>query len=105
MKTFYGGIFICKEKLKKEGINYPIKLEYYKTINEDEIIDKSKQKYGIQIIKTEYKKEEVKVEREDIDSITNDEKEAYGILKMFKENEVTPVGAKDVMRDIYPQKV
>ena len=30
MKTFFGGIFIQKEKLMEEGIDYPIKLEYYK---------------------------------------------------------------------------
>ena len=30
MKTFFGGMFMNKEELRKEGILYPIKLEYYK---------------------------------------------------------------------------
>ena len=30
MKTFFGGMFMNKENLRKEGILYPIKLEYYK---------------------------------------------------------------------------
>lgn len=36
MKTFYGGKFIAKSKLEKEGIFYPIKLEYYKSIETKE---------------------------------------------------------------------
>ena len=35
MKTFFGGTFIEKEKLEEAGINHPIKLEYYKEINEE----------------------------------------------------------------------
>lgn len=37
MKTFYGGKFIAKSKLEKEGIFYPIKLEYYKSIETKKI--------------------------------------------------------------------
>ena len=37
LKTFFDGVFISKENLKEAGIKYPIKLEYYKQINEDEI--------------------------------------------------------------------
>ena len=33
LKEFYGGIFIDKETLTASGIEYPIKLEYYKTKN------------------------------------------------------------------------
>ena len=35
MKTFFGSIFIEKEKLQEAGVKYPIKLEYYKIINEE----------------------------------------------------------------------
>ena len=38
MRTFYGGKFIEKEKLIEAGIHYPIKLEYYKKINEDQFV-------------------------------------------------------------------
>ena len=45
MKTFFGSVFIEKEKLEEAGITHPIKLEYYKQINEDEINSYEKPKY------------------------------------------------------------
>ena len=35
MNIFFGGTFLEKDELKEAGIEYPIKLEYYKIINED----------------------------------------------------------------------
>ena len=95
MKTFFGGIFIQKEKLMEEGIDYPIKLEYYKYTNNEE---KNKSKYGISIIKTEYK-EKVMVEEKSIKYFTDDEKKAINILQLLKNNEVTPTGVEDVIQD------
>ena len=97
MKTFFGGIFIEKEKLQAAGIYHPIKLEYYKNINEDEVIKNNKAKFGISIIKTEYINDNIKVEEKHIKYLTNDESQANNILKLFKENEVTPIGAEDVI--------
>ena len=56
MKTFFGEVFINQDTLKKSGINHPIKLEYYKRINEENFSEVNKAKYGISIVKTEYKK-------------------------------------------------
>ena len=50
MKTFFGGIFIEASKLKEAGIQYPIKVEYYKLKDEDN------KKYGIEIIKIHIQK-------------------------------------------------
>ena len=61
MRTFFGGTFITKEKLEEAGIKHPIKLEYYKEINEDSI-NSGKAKYGIYIVKTEYIPNDLKVE-------------------------------------------
>ena len=36
LKNFFGSIFINRERLKEAGINYPIKVEYYKITNEEE---------------------------------------------------------------------
>ena len=47
MKIFYGSTFIEKKKLEEEGIKDQIKLEYYKIINEDEIVKGNKSKFGI----------------------------------------------------------
>lgn len=102
MKKFFGGIFIEREKLLSAGIKYPIKLEYYKTINKENTINK--EIYGIQIVKTEYK-EEIEVEEQKIEYITENEKQAEKILTIFKENEVTPVSAQYVIDDMLKQNI
>lgn len=100
MKTFFGGIFVDKEHLKEAGINHPIKLEYYKKINEDEFIKERKAKYGICVVKTEYINDDVKVESKEIEYLCNDESRVNKILQIFKENEVTPIGVEDILKDI-----
>jgi hypothetical protein len=104
LKTFFGGTFIQKEKLKEAGIYHPIKLEYYKQINEDDIKSSSKAKFGISIVKTEYLDEEVKVETKNIRYVTNDETEEEKILKIFKENEVTPINSEEIICDFFMAK-
>lgn len=94
MKKFYGGIFMDKDKLKKVGILYPIKVEYYK-LKEEGNIDI----FGIEVIKTEYKNNDVLVEKEDIKRLTSDEDEANHILDILKENEVTPIIVREVVQD------
>ena len=83
MRTFFGGTFIEKEKLEEAGIKHPIKLEYYKQINEDEINSHKKAKYGIEIIKTEYIPNNLKIETKNIKYVTNDELEENKILNIF----------------------
>lgn len=104
MKKFFGGIFIEKEKLEMEGIKYPIKLEYYKNINEDEGINKNQEKFGISITKTEYKPDDVKIESKEIKHLTNDEKVANNILATLKENQVTPISLQDIVYDLVKTK-
>ena len=99
MKNFFGSIFINRDKLNEAGINYPIKVEYYKIINEEEKIKENKLIYGIQIIKTEYR-DKIGVEHEKIEHITNDENEITEILSLMKEYEVTPIGLEDVILEI-----
>ena len=99
LKNFFGSIFINRDRLKEAGIDYPIKVEYYKITNEQEKIKQNKLKYGIQIIKTEYK-EKIGVEQNKIEDITNDENEITKILYLMKNNEVTPIGLEDVILEI-----
>lgn len=96
MKTFYGGIFMDKEGLRKAGIYYPIKLEYYKV----EELNRNIEFYGIEVIKTEYKEDTINVEKSNIPKITNDERRANQILDVLKRNEVTPIIAEDVIEDL-----
>ena len=100
MKTFFGGKFIEKEKLTEAGINYPIKLEYYKRINEDQFIKKENAKFGIAVVKTEYIPNNTKIENKEITYLSNDEQKVDEILSLFKENEVTPIGVEDVLSDL-----
>ena len=99
MKTFFGSIFIEKEKLKKAGVEHPIKLEYYKIINEDEFINKSNAKYGIKIVKTEYLDNDTKVEDKTIKYLSSNEQKINDILTILKDNEVTPICVQDVICD------
>ena len=103
MKTFFGGVFIEKEKLEEAGINHPIKLEYYKEINEDDI-GSGKEKYGIHIVKTEYIPDNLKIETKSIKYVTNDEIEANQILDIFRKNQVTPINAEEVIVDLFRKK-
>ena len=104
MRTFFGGTFIEKEKLEEAGINHPIKLEYYKQINEDDINCYNKAKYGIQRVKTEYIPDNIKVETKNIQYLTNDELEEDNILNIFKANQVTPINSEEVILDLLRNK-
>ena len=101
MKTFFGGVFIDKETLEASGIYHPIKLEYYKRINQEENIESNKPKYGVSIVKTEYKNEKTKVEEKGLKYLTNDEKRIDFMLKLLKENYVTPIGLEDIISDFF----
>ena len=96
MKTFFGGMFMNKEELRKVGILNPIKLEYYKIKD----LKSKNDIFGIEVVKTEYINEEVKVEKASIDKLTNDEKIENSILDILKRNEVTPVILEDVIEDL-----
>ena len=95
MKTFFGGIFIETSKLKEEGIQYPIKVEYYK------IKDENSEKYGIEIIKKEYKSKSIEIEKEEIKSLSKDECKIERMLELFERNEVTPNSAEEIIEDFF----
>ena len=95
MKTFFGGIFIETSKLKEEGIQYPIKVEYYK------LKDENSKKYGIEIIKKEYKSIGTKVEKEELKLLSKDECEIERMIELFKRNEVTPISAGEIIEDFF----
>lgn len=99
MKNFFGSIFINRTELRKSGIDYPIKVEYYKIMDEKNNIKENKLIYGIQVIKTEYK-DKIGVEQHKIENITNDEKEIDMMLNLIKENSVTPIALEDVVNEI-----
>lgn len=99
MKSFFGSIFINRDKLEEAGIKYPIKVEYYKITDEDKREKENKLTYGIQVIKTEYR-DKIGVEQNKIEHITNEEKEINQMLGLIKAGEVTPTGLEDVIIEI-----
>ena len=103
MNIFYGGIFVGKETLKEAGIKHPIKLEYYKTINEDKFVNGSNSKYGIKVVKTEYLDNDI-IENKEIKNLSDSEQRTNEILETLKRNEVTPIGVQDIMQDFFEKK-
>lgn len=95
MKTFFGGIFIEANKLKEEGIKYPIKVEYYK------LKDENNKKYGIEVIKKEYKPDYIEIENKELRSLSKDECKIERMLELFKKNEVTPISAGEIIEDFF----
>lgn len=101
MKHFYAGTFINHEDLKSVGIEYPIKLEYYKTKPSiDMVRNENEIRYGIEVVKTSYIQEETKVENIKIAEFTKDESIVNRILDTLKRNEVTPICAKYIVEDL-----
>lgn len=96
MKTFFDGIFIDGNNSQNEG-EYPIKLEYYKTIKTEENV---KAKYGIEIVVTEFINGIVNIKSKAIDDIANTSEQIDNILTILKNNEVTPIGVEDAIDEI-----
>lgn len=90
-----------REELKNIGVEYPIKLEYYKTqTNEEDVKNVNDIKYGIEVIKTSYIEEKVDVEKTCIPEIIKDETKIEKMLNILKEYKVTPVSAEYIIEDL-----
>lgn len=98
MRHFYAGTFINRKDLKKVGIEYPIKLEYYKTKIDHNITNN--EAFGIEIVKTAYTQDETKTETANISEFTRDETMINRILDTLRKNEVTPISANEVVEDL-----
>ena len=96
MRKFFDGVFIASNNLKEAGIKYPIRLEYYKTSSKLDI----ESKFGIEVVKTEYLDENVRIETKEVPNITQSEEEQEKILELLKNNQVTPIGVEDVLEDL-----
>lgn len=96
MKTFFDGVFISQKILKEAGIEYPIKLEYYKTLGEENV----EAKFGIEVVKKEYLNGDVIVETKEINNLIDSELRQNEILTILRNNEVTPIGVEDVLQEL-----
>ncbi len=102
MKHFYAGTFMNQEDLRGIGIEYPVKLDYYKIkhSNINEVYDEYEIKFGIEVVKTSYINEKIKIENAEISELTEDENIVNNILDLLKKNQVTPVSAQYVVEDL-----
>ena len=106
MKHFYAGTFINRDDLKKVGIEYPIKLEYYKTKSQDDLLKHENEiRYGIEVVKTSYLQKEVKIENVEIAEFTQNEIMVNQILDILKRNEVTPINAEYIVEDLLKEMI
>ena len=96
MKHFYAGTFMNREELKNVGIDYPIKLEYYKTKE----LEEAEETFGIEVVKTSYIHDKVATENVKIESLTKEEPIINTILDTLKKNEVTPINATYIVEDL-----
>ena len=99
MKTFFDSIFISSNSPYEEP-EYPMKLEYYKTI---EMKENVKAKYGVEVVKTEFKEGKVNVESEKLENITNNQEMIEKLLSILKDNTVTPFGIQDILDEAFIQ--
>lgn len=95
-KTCYGMTYFDENDLKETQINHRVELEYYRTnkCEEDNF------KYGIEICKKEYRNDDITVETNKIENITNSSDKVIEIINTLKKYKVTPVGLNDVLEDL-----
>ena len=97
MKTFFDSIFISGNSTDEET-EYPMKLEYYKTIEKEENVEA---KYGIEVVKVEVIEGKVNVESEKIKNITNSQEKIERLLEILRDNTVTPFGIQEIFEELF----
>ena len=93
-RYLYGKIQLDEEVLMQNNIYHNINLEYYKTKSNNS------EKYGIEIVKTEYINSEEQQENKYIEALTASEEKVENILSKLKNNQVTPVSLEYVIIDM-----
>lgn len=85
--------------LNEAGINEVV-LEYYKSKKYTFRKAKLKTYYGITIVKREYKKDEVNLEKNTVKQISTNENKIKNLLEVLKTYKVTPIALNDVLTDL-----
>ena len=97
MKTFFDSIYIGSGE---DGAEYPIKLEYFKTVEDEENV---RAKYGVEVVITEFIQGKVNIESKRVENISNRESEIDEFLTILRDNEVTPIGIQDAIDETFVQ--
>lgn len=95
-RAFYGTAYLEEDDLKETNINHKIQLEYYTTKEKNS----EKEEYGIEVIKKEFKTNEINTEISSRNSITTNSEKVIEIIRTLKKFKVTPIGLNDVLQDL-----
>ena len=95
-KRLYGEERLEIEDLFDSKIDHLVELAYYKIKN----VKEATKQYAVEIVKTEYLENKLKVESEKANLFTDNETKANNILEILKKNKVTPMGLKETMIEI-----
>ena len=95
-KTCCGMTYFDEKDLEGTTINHRIELEYYKT----DRVKESECEYGIEILKKEYINDDIKIESNNIQKISDSSDKVIEIINTLKKHKVTPVGLNDVLEDL-----
>lgn len=105
-KVYYGATFLEEKDLVESNIKNNIELKYYKIENyERKILKREKLSYGIEIVKKEYTNENIKIEKNTIENITDNAAKVINIIETLKKYKVTPIGLQDVVSDLLKQNM
>lgn len=99
MKTFFDSVFINGSSLNEDP-EYPIKLEYYKTIEMKENVEAQ---YGIEVVETKFKEGKINVESERLENLTNNQDKIEKLLTVFRNNKVTTFEIQNNLEDLFIQ--
>lgn len=100
-RFLFGKILLDEKLLVENNIYHDVEVEYYKVKRKDENNARIRNEvYGIEIVKRDYFDKEVKVENEYIEKVTSDEQFVDNILEKLKNNQVTPVELKFIIKDL-----
>ena len=104
-RTYYGGTFLNDEDLAESTLKHKIELEYYtiKTYNNE--VNEEAKRYGIGIVKKEYEEENVKIESNNHNNISNNIYIVNELIDTLKRGKVTPIGLDDIMDDLYKERI
>ena len=105
LKTYYGGTFLGWEDLQESNICHKVELEYYETKNDiNSVLNEDCTKYGIEVLKKEYDKDNIYIESNNIKNVCDSSKKVIEIIEILKKNKVTPTGLQDVLDDLLMQR-
>lgn len=100
-KFYHGTTFLNEEDLRESKTNNRVELEYYRTNeSENNIIKEDTDKYGIEIVKKEYKRRKINIESNSINNISDNSSKVIEIIETLKRHKVTPIGLHDVVNDL-----